>query len=465
LNEILPIARNVDWNADSFTNTNDEWIELYNGSPRSADISGWAIDTGDKTRAFTIPPGNSIPSLGYAVFFRRETKLELDSVHEVRLVHPSGTVADSVRYPNLGDDQVYARSKDGIGEWRTDCVPSPYAKNCTIAATATSGFGLGFFRQHIMGADRPFPVDVVATNVFLALILALAMGFFGNLLNDTLESHEAQIQQWIAPLAFLIQGLRAWLGRFDHWMEKSNRAWLGFIIKLAVVLLIYGTLLAYLDPSYEFINKDGALLIVALGLSTGLVSLIDDFTILLFLKRRGVKSTVRLHSGNFVLVFFSTLFSRWTGLVPGLLVGSPAGLEDVSDQNAVTPHTSLLAIVLIVATAVIAWLLAPLFIDDAWLNTFLLLIFAAGIQSAFFEMLPLSFLHGRNIFEVNRVIWVIMFAVLGTIFLQTMLNPSGSFVNAFQSSDMLLLSLIVLLFCVLSTAIWFYFQRSEKKMA
>jgi hypothetical protein len=268
-----------------------------------------------------------------------------------------------------------------------------------------------------------------------------------------------------APLVALVQGMRTLLSRFDRWMEKSKTAWLAFVIKLSVVLLIYGALLAYLDPNFQFINQDGAMLIVALALSTGLVSLIDDFTIWVFLKRRGVNSTVRMHSGNFFLVLGSTMFSRWTGLVPGLLLGSPAGLEQVDDDSAVTPHTSLFAIVIVTVVAVAAWLLAPLFVDDVWLNTLLLLVFAAGIQTAFFEMLPVGFLHGRNIFQVNRVIWVIMFGVLGAIFLQTMLNPEGSFINAFQSQNMVLLAFLVTLFCIASTVIWIYFRRAQEKTA
>jgi hypothetical protein len=232
------------------------------------------------------------------------------------------------------------------------------------------------------------------------------------------------------------------------------------VIKLAIVLLLYGVLLAFLDPNFEFLNRDGVLLIVALALSTGLVALIDDLVLMLFLKRRGVSSTVRLHSGNFYLVLASTAFSRWSGLVPGLLVGSPAGLEEVSDENAITPHTSLLAIVLI---TLVAWWLAPWFLDDAWLNTLCLLIFAAGIQTAFFEMLPLGFLHGRNIFLVNRVVWAILFAILGAIFLQTMLNPDGAFVNAFQSPNMILLSAMVALFCAVSAAIWIHFRRAQEQ--
>jgi fumarate reductase subunit C len=51
------------------------------------------------------------------------------------------------------------------------------------------------------------------------------------------------------------------------------------------------------------------------------------------------------------------------------------------------------------------------------------------------------------------------------VFLQTMLNPNSAFVSAFQSPNMVILSVVVIVFCILSTAVWFYLQRLEKSEA
>lgn len=464
LNEILSNARNVDWNLDGATGTDDQWIEIYNGGVRSADLSGWIIDTGERTITFTIPAGTNVASNGWITFYRKQTGLALDNAAQVRLLYPNGNVANLVDYPALGDDQVYARSKDGEGAWRLGCSPSPNASNCTLLATATSGFGMGFFREHIASPSGILDINVVATNVLLAIILALTMGFFGNLLNDAFESNEEQVARMFAPLVGLLDAIRKAGSRFDAWMAQTHLAGLAFFLKLAVILLLYGLILAYLDPSFTLITQDGIMLILALALSTGLMSIIDDLASYIFLRSRSANAAVRLHSGNFILVVFSTLFSRLSGLVPGILLGSPAGIADVDDDS-VSTHLSFIAVGVTALVAVLAWLIAPSFESDAWLNTLFLLIFAAGIQTAFFEMIPLKYLQGRSIFQYNRFVWVGLFAILATFFLQTMLNPDGAFVSAFNSPNMIILTIVVTAFCVFSVLVWFYFQRLEKAQA
>jgi hypothetical protein len=44
-----------------------------------------------------------------------------------------------------------------------------------------------------------------------------------------------------------------------------------------------------------------------------------------------------------------------------------------------------------------------------------------------------------------------------------MLNPDGESVKAFESPNMLLLSVVVGLFCVLSATVWLYFNRLGKR--
>ena len=169
-----------------------------------------------------------------------------------------------------------------------------------------------------------------------------------------------------------------------------------------------------------------------------------------------------MHSGNFLVVVFSTLFSRVSGIVPGLILGSPAGIEDVKDPG-IGKYLDLLGILATIAVTLLAWFIAPMFGGNAWFNTLFLLIFAAGIQTTFFEMLPISYLHGKAIFQFNRVVWLVLFILSAAIFLQTMLNPDGAFVGAFNSPNMVVLSIIVIVFCLFCTGMWFYLQQLDKK--
>lgn len=464
LNELLPKAKGKDWNNDGVANAADEWVEIYNTASSSIDMSGWRLDTGDKTAVFTIPPSTTIASHGYLVFYRSQTKLALDAVEQLRLLHPDGSVADAIQYTQLDDDRVHARSVDGTGAWRLGCAPSPSTSNCQTEANVTTSFDMPYFRANIASPVSSINPSVVVTNVLLAIILALAMGFFGNMLNDALESHEEHMARLLGPLTSAAQRFRQAGSVFDNWMSASRLAWLGFTIKLAVILAIYGTILAFLDPSFSFVNQDGLLLIVALGLSTGLIGLVDDMTSYAILRARGGNGVIRMHSGNFLVVIFSTLFSRVSGIVPGLILGSPAGIEEVTDPG-VGKYLDLLAILSTIGVTLIAWFLAPMFGADAWFNTLFLLIFAAGVQTIFFEMLPISYLHGKGIFRFNRIVWLILFAFTAAIFLQTMLNPDGAFVGAFNSPNMVVLSIVVAVFCIFCASVWFYLQQVDKKSA
>ena len=467
LNEILPQPRNADWNGDAAMNADDEWIELYNASATSVDLSGWqlAAINGTSAMTYTIPASTTIPARGFSIFFRKQTKLEIDGADvEVRLRYPNGSAVDAVRFAQLRNDQPYARSVDGGGYWTPDCMPSPDTHNCVRVATTTSSFNQPFFQEHIADPSilSKLNMNVLTTNFLLELILALAFGFFGNLLNDAVESHEEHVQSLIAPLRAMTGKLQRAGAKIDAVFRVWRPLfWLGFLLRLAVLLFIYGFILAFLDPGFAMPDQDGWLLILALALSAGLVSLIDDIAQYIYLRLHDSNSTIRLHSGSLILVLFTTLFSRFSGLVPGLLVGSPAGIEDVEDPDfEVKSH--LLGIGSIIAISASAWLLSPLFDADAWFKTLFLLIFAAGVQTLFFEMLPLRYLHGHGVYQFNRVLWLGLFIIASTVFLQTMLNPDGAFVSAFESPNMVLLSIVVIAFCVLSTAVWFYLQRLEK---
>jgi hypothetical protein len=185
---------------------------------------------------------------------------------------------------------------------------------------------------------------------------------------------------------------------------------------------------------------------------------VDDVAQFLYLRANGEPAAIRVHAGNVVLAALSTLVSRVSGLAPGILAGSPAGLEDTR-ENRFELHLHFLALGAVAIAALAAWLLSPLFSADGWLTTLLLLIFAVGVQTTFFELIPLRYFHGRSIFDYNKWVWGALFAVAATVFLQTMLNPDGDFVRAFEQPNMVTLAIVVALFCIFATIVWMYLNR------
>lgn len=435
----------------------NEWIELYNGSDSSVDLSDWQLaHTANGGGAYILPKGTTIAAHGFLVFTREQTGLALDlKSDDVQLLYPTGKLADTTRHTNLRDNQVYARSTDGAGLWLADCKPTPNSANCPAIVGAGN-----YFREHIASPSLLGNLNVAAliTNILLALILALAMGFFGNMLNDVLEAHEPEIAAWFAPLRPIINNMRNAATRFDQQFETWRIGIVGWIIKLAFMLALYGIVFAFLDPSFDITSVNGWLLIAALALSAGVIGIIDDVAQYIYLRANGLNGTIRLHGGNLTLSIVSALFSRLSGVTPGFLFGNPAGLEDVDDPKFEIP-SHLIAMGAMGIAALAAWALSPMFDNNTWLHTTLLIIFALGIQSLFFEMLPIKYLHGKGIFQYNRWLWVALFAIITTIFFQTMLNPDGDFIRAFEQANMVTLSLIVVAFCLLSVGLWYYFQR------
>jgi hypothetical protein len=340
--------------------------------------------------------------------------------------------------------------------------PHPAGLQLPALETVTSQFNLPYFERSIFMPTRNVDMHVLATNILLALILALAIGFFSNLLNDAIESHEQDFAVIFGPLTRTMNKVRETAGSLNKIITRSRFSQLGFILKFVLILLAYGTILAYLDPGFQFITQNSFMLIIALGLSTGLIALADDLVTYIYLRTRGAGSEIRFHSGNFLLVILSTFFSRITGLVPGLLIGSPAGIEDVPDEYS-GAHLDILAIITTGILGAIAWGLLPAFQSNPWLNTLLLLMFAASVQTIFFEMMPISYLHGKGIFKFSRILWLVLFAISAAAFLQTMLNPHGAFLSAFESTNMILLSLFVLAYCVFCVLVWFLLLRLARK--
>lgn len=129
LNELFPNAVGTD--------TGNEFIEIYNPTDRTIDLSIYSVAvgiTGDRTYAF--PVGSTIAPGEYRVFS--------DSLMKFTLVNTSGRVIlQSIDGRTLGDSTVYENAPEGQSwalindKWQYTNRPSPNAKN--IAAENQTG--------------------------------------------------------------------------------------------------------------------------------------------------------------------------------------------------------------------------------------------------------------------------------------------------------------------------------------
>jgi len=122
------------------TNDEPDWIEIYNSSATSFDISGCKIyDSGGQTGTKPkkeFPAGSIIPANGFLVIITDDT---LDSGfglsssgEEVWLEDTTGTVIDNVTFLAMADTQSYSRIPDGNSNWQlTDYITKGFANTIT----------------------------------------------------------------------------------------------------------------------------------------------------------------------------------------------------------------------------------------------------------------------------------------------------------------------------------------------
>lgn len=333
-------------------------------------------------------------------------------------------------------------------------------------------FGIGlfqssFFVQSIRGPQSLLASSIatLVTNFLLAILLAILFGFFGLLLYDTFEAHEEDIRRWLGPLDRLSQRGAGWEATLGERLGARGLAWLGDIVKIIVALLVFGLMYALIDPNFSFDKPDVLALIIAVALAIGLVNLFDDIFKLVYVRRLGARAAVTVHSGNLVIAALMLIVSRVGSLSPGILSVGPGGLEGEEKGDPLV--VSVIGAMGYALPAIVAWLLLLTLPTQGvtgptlWIATVLALIFAIGLQSVFFEMIPIPGLYGKAILDRSRILWIVLFALFAFLFLQTQLNPEGSFVGAFNKPNMQAVLVFVLGFCAFSAAVWFFFWRRD----
>lgn len=138
-----------------------DWIELYNASSESVDLTGYSIS--DDGATWIFPKGN-IPPKGYLVIWASDknkvtndgqlhTNFKLGALGEkVVLKAPGGDVIDSVAYGSMANDESYGRNTDGGKEFLIFSKATPNTSNDNSHAIVLEpGFShqAGFYTKEI----------------------------------------------------------------------------------------------------------------------------------------------------------------------------------------------------------------------------------------------------------------------------------------------------------------------------
>jgi hypothetical protein len=121
----------------------------------------------------------------------------------------------------------------------------------------------------------------------------------------------------------------------------------------------------------------------------------------------------------------------------------------------------------LLAASLLAWMAIPAVrplaeSSGAWwqvlIEAALVTVFVAGIEGAFYAMIPITFMDGATVFEWNRLVWVGAFGVVTFLFWHLLLNQDDAYLDALRQTRVAVALGLVLLYGALTLATWLFFR-------
>ena len=144
----------------------EDWIELYNTSNQTVDLSGYYLsDNPANLPKYLIPQGVTIPALGYKIFWADEDGVDgpdhcnfkLAASGEVLfLLNPNLVIVDSLTFGQQVTDMGYARVPNGTGNFVIQ-APTFNANNNSVGVSET-GTNFNSFLLFPNPANQEFTV-------------------------------------------------------------------------------------------------------------------------------------------------------------------------------------------------------------------------------------------------------------------------------------------------------------------
>ncbi|HEX6489084.1 MAG TPA: FGLLP motif-containing membrane protein [Candidatus Dormibacteraeota bacterium] len=300
----------------------------------------------------------------------------------------------------------------------------------------------------------------VSKSLVISLGLIFLIAFPSQLFNSTMQSHYDEVMGWFR-----------WVPRPRP--RDSGRAprWL-----IAVVFLLGGVLGSLLDPRWGF---DGTTLEAVAGilLASAFTTIVYTFVHAAFLRRvTGLRGYFRVYGGGIAVAGGCVLVSRLTQAEPGYLYGVLLGYTlGAAAPRLARPHegrnVALGAGTMLIAS-VAMWLLwtpvkAAADATEAFplvvLSTAMAGVFAGGITSLLFGLLPLRWLDGEKLLAWQRFVWLPLVLIAMFLFIHVVMNNAASTEHA--GRNLVVTVALFVAFGALSTGFWAYFRFRPEPVA
>lgn len=320
---------------------------------------------------------------------------------------------------------------------------------------------------------------VVGANAFYAALMALVFGATSTLLNNMLRDEEPRIRAWLRTLG--VERLVGWVGGTFNWaLGRAVQRGCLTLPLVALIFALYGIIFAFLERGTGILSRDGAFLAVTMAFSVGLISFGGDVARRMAGRFWGRDSRFNLYPANLLVAAGSVALTRLLNLSPGIVFGTPGGAdvdlpagEDKAARREGLLGTLELVIVAVLAGigwavsgAVLGALAIPVAAQAADVLSRLLsaaqnvglAVFFVGLETLFFELLPLAYGTGRSILRWSKPVWAALFMPVAFLFNHALLNPQSGFLDSFLISNVRFLWFVLFILVAITAGLWFYFN-------
>jgi hypothetical protein len=302
----------------------------------------------------------------------------------------------------------------------------------------------------------------IGQSMLIALVLLALLALPALLVNATIRENRDDIQQWLSNNGSRLKRSGQMLGRIPR------------VLSLGGVILGGSVLFALLDPAFGLNLTTAAEVMGLLGALLAL-TFAHDLARRSYVKRRfRTSGRLMVSPAGVVVALCLVLVSRAFHLQPGLIFGLLTGLafsKRLTDRDA--GHSLAVATFLVLAVSFVAWFAwAPVKSGVAtspnpgfWmitLDTLLVTIWVAGVESIVFALIPMRFLDGEKLMAWSRAGWLVIYYLCLFVFVQTIMQPTTERFGEQPS----VISLAAALFglTVVATGVWLYSALRHRRL-
>jgi hypothetical protein len=241
-------------------------------------------------------------------------------------------------------------------------------------------------------------------------------------------------------------------------------------IRIALILGLTGLVYGFLSPDFG-LDAASVVLFGSIVLGVGFVTfLTEGGGAWLATRRFHAAASVRLYVAAIVIAIACVALSRLMAFEPGIVYGFVASNVVVATVVLDRRREAMLVLaptLALLAASLLAWMAIPAVrplaeTSGAWwqvlIEAALVTVFVAGIEGAFYAMIPITFMDGATVFEWNRLVWVGAFGFVTFLFWHLLLNQDDAYLDALRQTRVAVALGLVLLYGALTLATWLFFR-------